>query len=274
MKKLLATLLFLLAAPAFAQVPISGLPSASTPLSGVELVPLVQGGVTKNVPVAQLRGSSGVSTTGSPASGNLTKFSGPSTITNGNLSGDVTTSGSLTTTVAKIGGLTPAASATTDTTNAANITSGTLPVARLPLGNNSTVGGVRGDGSTVNCVSGVCSTVAAGPVNLQIGSGSQTMTGPSEIFVCTSTCAITPPTPVAGYQFCVENDATVSTVITMFGVTGVFYQKAVAPGSPNGYGSSGGTMTSGGAVGDLVCLVGRDSTHYLVPSFGGTWTNS
>lgn len=42
----------------------------------------------------------GVTTTGSPAAGNLTKFSGASSITNGDLSGDVTTSGALATTIA------------------------------------------------------------------------------------------------------------------------------------------------------------------------------
>lgn len=41
-----------------------------------------------------------VTTTGSPASGNLTKFSGTSSITNGDLSGDITTSGTLATTIA------------------------------------------------------------------------------------------------------------------------------------------------------------------------------
>ncbi len=41
-----------------------------------------------------------VTTTGSPASGNLTKFSGVSSITSGDLSGDVTTSGTLATTIA------------------------------------------------------------------------------------------------------------------------------------------------------------------------------
>jgi hypothetical protein len=40
-------------------------------------------------------GTGTVSTTGSPVSGNLTKFSGATTITNGDLSGDVTTSGTL-----------------------------------------------------------------------------------------------------------------------------------------------------------------------------------
>jgi hypothetical protein len=46
-------------------------------------------------------GSSGtVATTGTPASGNLAKFSGSASITNGDLSGDVTTSGTLATTIA------------------------------------------------------------------------------------------------------------------------------------------------------------------------------
>jgi hypothetical protein len=45
-------------------------------------------------------GSGTVTTTGSPANGNLTKFSGASSVTNGDLSGDVTTSGALATTIA------------------------------------------------------------------------------------------------------------------------------------------------------------------------------
>lgn len=44
--------------------------------------------------------SSGVTTTGSPANGNLTKFSGAATITNADLTGDVTTSGGVATTIA------------------------------------------------------------------------------------------------------------------------------------------------------------------------------
>lgn len=45
----------------------------------------------------------GVTTTGTPASGNLAKFSGSSSITNGDLTGDVTTSGTLATTLAASG---------------------------------------------------------------------------------------------------------------------------------------------------------------------------
>jgi hypothetical protein len=40
-----------------------------------------------------------VTTTGSPASGTLTKFSGATSITNGDLSGDVSTSGTLATAI-------------------------------------------------------------------------------------------------------------------------------------------------------------------------------
>jgi hypothetical protein len=45
-------------------------------------------------------GGGSVTTTGTPASGNLTKFSGVTSITNADLSGDVTTSGTLTATIA------------------------------------------------------------------------------------------------------------------------------------------------------------------------------
>ena len=50
-------------------------------------------------------GSGTVTTTGSPASGNLTKFSGSSSITNGDLSGDCTTSGTLAITCTKTSGV-------------------------------------------------------------------------------------------------------------------------------------------------------------------------
>lgn len=57
-----------------------------------------------------------VTTTGSPANGNLTKFSGASSITNGDLSGDVTTSGTLAATVGKVNGVSYGASPSTHTT--------------------------------------------------------------------------------------------------------------------------------------------------------------
>lgn len=52
------------------------------------------------VPGGGSGGSGTVNTTGSPANGNLTKFSGATSITNGDLTGDVTTGGTLATTLA------------------------------------------------------------------------------------------------------------------------------------------------------------------------------
>lgn len=56
-----------------------------------------------------------VTTTGSPATGNLTKFSGSTSITNGDLSGDASTSGTLTTTVGKVNGVSYGNSPSTNT---------------------------------------------------------------------------------------------------------------------------------------------------------------
>ena len=133
---------------------------------------------------------------------------------------------------------------------------------------SSVFGVVEVDNSTIGAASGVISVKPA-PLNAGSSTGN-TLTGPSEYFVCTSTCTVTPPVPVAGYEFCIENDVGVSTVITMGGQTNIYYGKT----DQSAYGSSGGTLTSGGALADKVCIVGRDATHYTVNSFSGTWTAS
>ncbi len=53
-----------------------------------------------SITIAASGGSGTVTTTGSPANGNLTRFSGVTSVTNGDLSGDVTTSGTLAVTIA------------------------------------------------------------------------------------------------------------------------------------------------------------------------------
>jgi hypothetical protein len=99
-----------------------------------------------------------------------------------------------------------------------------------------------------------------------------TLTAPDGYFVCTAACTVTPPVPAAGYQFCVMNDDNVSSIITLGAIgSSAYYEKTAR----TGYGTAGtGTLTSAGAVGDMICIVGRDSTHYLSPTYVGTWTTS
>lgn len=105
------------------------------------------------------------------------------------------------------------------------------------------------------------------PTGLTAGT-SVSLAAPRQYFVCTSTCTVTPPTPAAGYEFCVMNDDNVSTVITMAAIASVSYESTAR----TSYGTANHTFTSGGAAADKVCILGRDSTHYLTVSFNGTWT--
>ncbi len=99
---------------------------------------------------------------------------------------------------------------------------------------------------------------------------SVTLSAPSQIYICTSTCTVTPPVPAAGYQFCVMNGNNVSTVITMAAIgSSARYENTAR----TAYGTAGtGTFVSGGAAADKVCLLGLDSTHYLTVAYQGTWT--
>ncbi len=111
---------------------------------------------------------------------------------------------------------------------------------------------------------------SSGLVNLPTPGSTCTFTAPATICVCTTTCTITVPVPAAGYQFCALNDDNVSTVITMSAIgSSARYENTAR----TAYGTAGtGTFVSGGAVKDMACLVGRDSTHYLTTNFIGTWT--
>jgi hypothetical protein len=116
-------------------------------------------------------------------------------------------------------------------------------------------------------------TGATGAVSFQTGSSTgNTFTPYAGYFICTSTCTVTPPVPAPGYQFCVMNDDNVSTVITL----GALGSSARYEGpARTAYGTAGtGTLSSGGAAADMACIVGRDATHYLTPTYVGTWTAS
>lgn len=129
-------------------------------------------------------------------------------------------------------------------------------------------------GNHLNYVSGTgvtCGTSipTATPTLLATGT-SVSLTSPREYYICTSTCTVTPPVPAAGYEFCVRNGNNVATVITMAAIgSSARYENT----ANTAYGTAGtGTFVSGGAVGDKVCIVGLDSTHYLTVSYNGTWT--
>jgi hypothetical protein len=91
-----------------------------------------------------------------------------------------------------------------------------------------------------------------------------------EYVYCTGTCSVTPLTPVANeaYELCVQNDANVSTAITLAGITNVYYENI----AHTGYGASGGTMTATAAAGNQICISSRDATHYHVWGSNGAWT--
>lgn len=108
------------------------------------------------------------------------------------------------------------------------------------------------------------------PVSFATPGNSHTFAGRADIFVCTTTCTITVPLPAAGVQYCVMNDDNVSTAITLsaIGSSGQYENQA-----RTAYGTATtGTLVSAGAVKDQVCILGRDSTHYLFASGTGTWT--
>lgn len=133
---------------------------------------------------------------------------------------------------------------------------------------NGGVLGTPSSGSMANLTGLTAAQIPA--VNLPTPGATCTFTANSTICVATTTATITVPVPAAGYQFCVLNDDNVSTVITLSAIgSSARYENTAR----TAYGTAGtGTFVSGGAVGDAVCLLGRDSTHYLTVSYSGAWT--
>jgi hypothetical protein len=75
------------------------------------------------------------------------------------------------------------------------------------------------------------------------------------------------PTAAAGQQYCVRNLPTETGTLTLqTSASGQFI------GSAGAYSASGGYVISAGALADAACVVGVDSTHWVLYPQGGTWS--
>jgi hypothetical protein len=148
----------------------------------------------------------------------------------------------------------------------ANATVGSAQIAAGGVSNSN----LANSSTTVN---GVTCTLGStcNPYTSAAGT-SVTLTPPYEIYICTSSCSVNVPAPAANYQFCVLNDDDASGVITLNAIgSSAMYEKT----SRSGYGTPGtGTIYSAGAIGDAICIIYRDSTHYLTVSYNGTWNTT
>lgn len=119
---------------------------------------------------------------------------------------------------------------------------------------------------------GTCASIVRAdlPASTLTNTTNVTVVAPRQYHVCTSTCTVTVPAPAAGYEFCARNGNNVTTVITFAAIgSSAMYENTAS----TAYGTAGtGTLVSGGAAGDKICIVGLDSTHYQVWSYNGTWT--
>ena len=76
------------------------------------------------------------------------------------------------------------------------------------------------------------------------------------------------PAGVAGYQRCYRNATGKSGAITIQ----MAASNTVDVGGTNG--SSAGTLVSGGAAGDSLCIVGDVANHWYAYKQSGAWTNN
>ena len=197
-------------------------------------------------------GGGTVTTTGSPSTGNLTKFTGSLSISNGDLSGDVTTSGTLATTIkTSVTLVTPIIGAATGTSlYATGIIDGKATM-NVSTTTPCTLGTASANCSAVNSLGGY--TV-------------------NEHATAATAIVYNLPTAAAGLQYCVSNGyngsaANTGTLKIVPSATGQF----IIDGSGVLTTNTTGYVISGGAARDSACVVGVDSTHWVLYTQAGSW---
>jgi hypothetical protein len=118
--------------------------------------------------------------------------------------------------------------------------------------------------------------VAANATINQATGTSVTLAAPTQIYTCSGACAVTAPTPPASgtsYDFCVENNVGVTSIITVAMPLNVTisntaksaYSTASTSGTTHG-------IASAGAAGDRLCFHSVSATAYNTDGWNGTWT--
>jgi hypothetical protein len=202
------------------------------------------------------------------ALGNQLYMGGPGGAAWRTVSGDTTITNAGVTTTAKVNGV---SYGTSPGTNTVAVVTGTNATTYEAVPNAALANSTMTVNGTTCTLGSSCAPVSAAPLSSGSSTGN-TFTAPEGYFVCTAACTVTPPVPAAGYEFCVLNADNATGVITLGAIgSSARYENTAR----TAYGTAGtGTLSSAGAVGDMACIVGLDSTHYLTTTFVGTWTAS
>lgn len=226
-------------------------------------------GAGANVVWASAAGGGTVTTTGSPATGNLTKFSGATAVTNGDLSGDVTTAGTLAATVAKIAGTT--VSGTTGTTNVVFSASPTITGTAL-IAAQTNSGMIKSTSAQT-----VASATSATLDDVNIAAATTTVTGTTAITTAKgfNKVGIYAPTFTDASAVAVTNASTlyVDAAPTVGGSLTITNPWAIDVGSGNvnfpGTGNHVGTLTGGATGAGFTVALGTSTITGVLPSANG-----
>lgn len=263
-----------LTVPASAQIAISSLPSAVTPLSGTEVVPIVQGGVTKKVSATNLAATGTVTsvavsggTTGLTVSGSPVTSTGTMTLSGvlGVANGGTACSVASVTCFNNITGLTAAGS-----TGSSNLVFSTNPVLTTPnLGTPSAVVLTNATGTASSLTAGHVTTNAnlTGPIT-SVGNATSvaSQTGTGSTFVMSASPTLTGNPAIA---------AASATSLSTTGVLSAGFGSNPTQGNFQAFTSvaGGAPQTSGTTDANQVAMLSGGSVQlsFGVFSSGASW---